>query len=116
MASVSLRLQAVVEASGGYGQGLREAQNLGPGPSASLSGKETLMNRTILWSLGLTVVVNLVTETGAAPHRSSVRSIPSKTCSATAAALYTACKAQTISDAFVAKAKCFNVTDAPDRT
>lgn len=74
------------------------------------------MNRTILWSLGLTVVVTLVTEAGAAPHTSSVRSIPSKTCSATAAALYAACKAQTISDVFVAKAKCFNVTDAPDRT
>src|SRR5437773_1065750 len=49
--------------------------------------KEIVMNRTIVWSLGLTVVATLVAEAGAAPR---------KTCSATADALYVACKAQTI--------------------
>ena len=74
------------------------------------------MNRTIVWSLGLTVVVTLVAEAEAAPHASSVRGIARKTCSATAATLYMACRAQNMGDAFVAKAKCLNVTDALDRT
>ena len=69
------------------------------------------MNRSILWSIGLTAVVTLV----AAPA-SDARGSARKTCSATAAALYTACKAQTVDDTFVAKAKCLNVTDSADRT
>ena len=73
------------------------------------------MNRTNVWILGLTVVVTLVAEAGAAADASSVRGIARNTCSATAAGLYMACKAQTTGDAFVAKAKCLNVTDAPDR-
>ena len=69
------------------------------------------MNRSILWSIGLTAVVTLV----AAPA-TDARGSARKTCSATAAALYTACKAQTVDDTFVAKAKCLNVTDSADRT
>jgi hypothetical protein len=75
-----------------------------------------VMTRTTLWSLGLMAVATLVAETGAAPRASSVRGSMRRPCSATAAALYVACKAQTVDDAFVAKAKCLNVTDAQDRT
>src|SRR6185369_13903182 len=79
-------------------------------PSAA-NKEEMAMNRSILWSIGLTAVVTLV----AAPA-SDARGSARKTCSATAAALYTACKAQTVDDTFVAKAKCLNVTDSADRT
>jgi len=72
------------------------------------------MNRTTTrWILALTAVVSLVAEAGATPRAS--RGSSPHVCSATAAALYAACKAQTLGDAFLAKAKCSNVTDARDR-
>jgi hypothetical protein len=72
------------------------------------------MNRTTTrWILALTAVVSLVAEAGATPRAS--RGSSPHVCSATAAALYEACKAQTLGDAFLAKAKCSNVTDARDR-
>ena len=52
--------------------------------------------------------------TAADPHRGGRG--PRAVCSATAAALFTACKADVVDEAFTARAKCLNISDDAQRT
>jgi hypothetical protein len=60
------------------------------------------------------VVLSLGLDTAAVARNRGGRS-PKAVCSATAAALFTACKADVVDEAFTAKAKCLNITDDAQR-